>query len=214
VISICRFAPPSTNDPLCAHRTAGVDVKRPLLVERVDVAIGRKVGLQGSPRDGPESGQSHHPNASQKSASLANSGTVVKRRILMTARVIVSPQDLKHGSDDKFSGPRRERAVDHFGVKTAQILADERLGYFLVAEFGQEPTDCGLSLWMGPVISDAVAETEVPLQPELVRVSLIIFTPASRLLQHQGFHRSRQAVLGRRRVENACDAIEPVECFA
>ena len=136
------------------------------------------------------------------------------RRVLMTARLIVSPQDLKHGSEHKFSGPRRERAVDHLGVKTAQILADERLGDYLVAEFGEEAIDSGLSLWTGPVISDAVAETEVPLQPELVGVSLIIFTPVSRLLQHQGFHRGRQGVLGRRGIENARDAIEPVECFA
>src|SRR5271154_3887794 len=103
----------------------------------------------------------------------------------MTARLIVSPQHLKHGPDHKFSGPRRERAVDHLGVKTAQILTDERLGDYLVAEFGEEPTDSGLSLWMRPVISDAIAETEVPLHPQLVGVSLIIFTPVSRLLQHQ-----------------------------
>jgi hypothetical protein len=37
----------------------------------------------------------------------------------MTARPIVSPQDLKHGSEHKFSGTRRERPVDHFGIKTA-----------------------------------------------------------------------------------------------
>jgi hypothetical protein len=73
----------------------------------------------------------------------------VKRRVLMTARLIVPPQDLKHGSDHKFSGPRRERAVDHLGVKTAQILADERPGDYLLAEFGEEPIDSGLSLWMG-----------------------------------------------------------------
>ena len=136
------------------------------------------------------------------------------RRVLMTARVIVSPQDLKHGSEHKFSGPRRERAVDHLGVKTAQILADERLGDYLVAEFGEEPTDTGLSLRTGPVISDAIAETEVPLQPEVVGVSLIILTPVSGLLQHQGFHRGRQTVLGRRGVESARNAIEPVEGFA
>ena len=100
----------------------------------------------------------------------------MKRRVRMTARLIVSPQDLKNSAKDKFSGPCRQRAVDHLGVKTAQILADERLGDYLVAEFGEEPIDSGLSLWMGPVISDAVAETEVPLQPELVGVSLIIFT--------------------------------------
>jgi hypothetical protein len=81
-----------------------------------------------------------------KSASPANSGRVVKRRVRMTARLIVSPQDLKHGSDHKFSGPRRERAVDHLGVKTTQILADERLGDYTVAEFGEEPIDSGLSL--------------------------------------------------------------------
>ena len=63
-----------------------------------------------------------------KSASLANSGRVVKRRVLMTARLIVSPQDLKNSAKDKFSGPCRQRTVDHLGVKTAQILADERLG--------------------------------------------------------------------------------------
>jgi hypothetical protein len=85
----------------------------------------------------------------------------------MAARLIVSPQDLKHGPYHKFSGPRRERAVDHFGVKTAQILTDERLGDYLVAEFGEEPIDSGLSLWMGPVISDAVAET-VLLQTSLL----------------------------------------------
>ena len=136
------------------------------------------------------------------------------RRVLMTARVIVSPQDLKHGSEHKFSGPRRERAVDHLGVKTAQILADERLGDYLVAEFGEEPIDSGLSLWMGPVISDAVAETEVPLEPELVGVSLIIFTPVSRLLQHQGFHRGWEVVPGRPRAENARNAVKPVERFA
>jgi hypothetical protein len=71
---------------------------------------------------------SRHPKASVKSASLANSGRVVKRRVLMTARLIVSPQDLKNGAKDKFSGPCRQRTVDHLGVKTAQILADERLG--------------------------------------------------------------------------------------
>ena len=127
----------------------------------------------------------------------------------MTARVIVSPQDLKRGSDHKFGA---ERAVDNLGVLPKS--ADERLGDYLVAEFGEEPIDSGLSLWTGPVISDAIAETEVPLQPELVGVALIIFTPVSRLLQHQSFHRGRQAVLGRRRVENARDAIKPVECFA
>jgi hypothetical protein len=46
----------------------------------------------------------------------------------MTARLIVSPQDLKNSAKDKFSGPCRQRTVDHLGVKTAQILADERLG--------------------------------------------------------------------------------------
>ena len=85
----------------------------------------------------------------------------------MAARLIVSPQDLKHGPYHKFSGPRRERAVDHFEVKTAQILTDERLGDYLVAEFGEEPIGSGLSLWMGPVISDAVAET-VLLQTSLL----------------------------------------------
>jgi hypothetical protein len=34
---------------ICALRTAGVDVKRPLLVARVDVAIGRIARLQRSP---------------------------------------------------------------------------------------------------------------------------------------------------------------------
>ena len=67
----------------------------------------------------------------------------------MTARLIVSPQDLKDGAHDEFSGPRRERAVNQLGVKTAQILADERLGDYLVAEFGEEPIDSGLSLWIG-----------------------------------------------------------------
>ena len=67
---------------------------------------------------------------------------------------------------------------------------------------------------MRPVISDAIAETEVPLQPEFVGVALIIFTPVSGLLQHQGFHRGREVVPGRPRVENARNAIEPVERFA
>src|ERR1700722_1349270 len=127
----------------------------------------------------------------------------MKRRVLITARVIVSPQDLKHGSDHKFSGPRRERAVDHLGGKTAQILADERQGDWLVPEFGGAAGGGGHGPWGGAVSSGAVAETEVPLQPELVGVPLIIFTPVSRLLKHQGFHRGRQAVLPRRRVENA-----------
>ena len=56
---------------------------------------------------------------------------------------------------------------------------------------------------------------EVPAeQPELVGVALIIFTPVFGLLQHQGFHRGREVVPGRPRVENARNAIEPVECFA
>ena len=59
---------------------------------------------------------------------------------------------------DEFSGPRPEGAVNQLGVKTAQILADERHGDYLVAEFGEEPIDSALSVWMGPVISDAVAE--------------------------------------------------------
>jgi hypothetical protein len=63
-----------------------------------------------------------------KSASPANSGRVVKRRVLMTARLIVSPQDLKNSAKDKFPGPCRQRTVGHLVVKTAQILADERLG--------------------------------------------------------------------------------------
>jgi hypothetical protein len=94
-------------------------VKRTSRFAALDASIGRKVGLQGSPREGPESAKAAIPNASKKLASLANFGRAVKRRVLMTARPIVSPQDLKHGSEHKFSGPRRERAVDHFGVKTA-----------------------------------------------------------------------------------------------
>ena len=41
----------------------------------------------------------------------------------------------------EFSGPRRERAVNHLGVKTAQILADQGSGITLVAEFGEQPID-------------------------------------------------------------------------
>jgi hypothetical protein len=105
-----------------------IDVNLPLQIATLDASIGRKAGLQGRLAKARRQRQSRHPNASAKSASLANSGRVVKRRILMTARLIVSPQDLKDGARDELSGPRRERAVNHLGVKTAQILADERLG--------------------------------------------------------------------------------------
>ena len=106
---------------------AGFDELRTSRFAALDASIGRKVGLQGSPREGPESAKAAIPNASKKSASLANFGRVVKRRVLMTARLIVSPQDLKNSAKDKFSGPCRQRAVDHLGIKAAQILADERL---------------------------------------------------------------------------------------
>jgi hypothetical protein len=48
--------------------------------------------------------------------------------LVMTACVIVSPQDLKDGAERKFFGPRGERALDYLGVEPAQILADKRLG--------------------------------------------------------------------------------------
>ena len=108
-------------------------------ISQLDAVMGRmsqkggKWAYRGRLARDRSSRQSRHPNASAKSALLANSWSVVKRHVLMTARLIVSPQNLKHRSDHKFSGPRRERAVDHLGVKTAQILADERLGDYLVA---------------------------------------------------------------------------------
>jgi hypothetical protein len=42
--------------------------------------------------------------------------------------LIVSPQDLKYGSDHKLFGARGERAFGNLRIKTAQILAEERLG--------------------------------------------------------------------------------------
>jgi hypothetical protein len=41
---------------ICAQRTTGVDVNRTLRIATVDVAFGRIARLQGSPREGPESG--------------------------------------------------------------------------------------------------------------------------------------------------------------
>src|SRR5271154_1540390 len=63
--------------------------------------------------------------------------------LVTTARVIILPQDLKDGAEDEFSGPRRERTVDHLVIKPSQILANQRLGDSLVAEFGEEPTNSG-----------------------------------------------------------------------
>ena len=40
----------------CAQGTAGVDVKRTLRIAAVGVAVGRKAGPTGSPREEPESG--------------------------------------------------------------------------------------------------------------------------------------------------------------
>jgi hypothetical protein len=40
---------------ICAKRTAGVDVKHPLRIVALNASIGRKVSLQASPREGPES---------------------------------------------------------------------------------------------------------------------------------------------------------------
>ena len=39
---------------ICAKETAGVDVNLPLQIATLDASIGRKVRLQGSPREGPE----------------------------------------------------------------------------------------------------------------------------------------------------------------
>src|SRR5277367_4798011 len=36
--------------------------------------------------------------------------------LVTTARVIILPQDLKDGAEDVFSGPRRERTVDHLRI--------------------------------------------------------------------------------------------------
>jgi hypothetical protein len=119
-----------------------------------------------------------------------------------------------HRAKHELPWARGKRAVDHLGVKSAQILADKRFRDQLVSEFGEESIDSGLSLGMRPIISNAVAETEVPLQSELVDIALIIFTPVIGLLQHQGFHGGGKAALDRRRVENARYAIKPVECFA
>jgi hypothetical protein len=56
--------------------TAGIDMNRTLWIAAVDVAKGRKWTYRGPPRE--DRSPSLDPNASAKSASLANSGTVVK----------------------------------------------------------------------------------------------------------------------------------------
>ena len=131
----------------------------------------------------------------------------------LAARMIVPLQDLPDGTEDQVSGSRVERTVDHLGVEPAQILADERLGDRPISELGGEPIDGCLGLGAGPIISNAVAETEMPLQSKLVGTSLIILEPVVGLPQHQGFHRGREAVFDRRRNEHACDAVESVERF-
>ena len=40
---------------ICAKETAGVDVKRTSQIAALDASIGRIAGLQGLPREGPES---------------------------------------------------------------------------------------------------------------------------------------------------------------
>jgi hypothetical protein len=86
---------------------AGLDVKQTLGLSGGRPIWGRKVGIKRVRLAKDQSSrQSLHPDASTKSVSLDNSGRVVKRRVRMTARVFVSPQDLKRGSDHKFSRPR------------------------------------------------------------------------------------------------------------
>ncbi len=57
------------NCSVAAQQTAGVDVKLPSPVSRMDVAVGRRAGVEGSPREGPESAQKPPPIARGRAVS-------------------------------------------------------------------------------------------------------------------------------------------------
>src|SRR5688572_15903236 len=68
------------------------------------------------------------------------------------------------GADDEALGGRLDGAVAQVRIEPPQILADHRLGNLRVAEKGKKLLDGRRDTAFGPVVADAVAVGEMPLQ--------------------------------------------------
>ena len=119
--------------------------------------------------------------------------------------MVVKHQDALNGAHCKLSGPGLQRTISDRRIDPAEVLADEGFGNWTISEFGEEPVDRGLRLWMWPIVPDAVAVTEVPLEPQFIGISAVVPAPAFGFSQQQRLQGGRQALTRRCRIEETSD---------